>query len=144
MKTLYFPINYVVMTHNAIIRTSGGMPGVKDKGRIESILEHIQNDDYYPNFLDKLAHLCFSINKDHAFNDGNKRTSLALGAFFLTLNGYDHCIKIYYDEMENYTLWVAQGLICKDLLRDLLEDITLLEQRDEVRIALLEAIEAAT
>ena len=42
-----------------------------------------------PTYTEKLTHLVFSINKFHAFNDGNKRSSLSLGAYFLELNGYD-------------------------------------------------------
>jgi hypothetical protein len=40
-------------------------------------------------FESKLTHLVYSVNKSHCFNDGNKRTSIALGAFFLEINGLD-------------------------------------------------------
>jgi hypothetical protein len=34
------------------------------------VLEHIQNDDYYPDLQDKLTHLVFAVAKFHCFNDG--------------------------------------------------------------------------
>ena len=89
MVFLYFTAGYAIKTHDKIIEISGGASGIKDLGNLESPLEHIQNDDYYPDFEDKITHLVFSINKNHAFTDGNKRSSIALGAFFLELNGLD-------------------------------------------------------
>ncbi|WP_319777675.1 type II toxin-antitoxin system death-on-curing family toxin [Maridesulfovibrio sp.] len=107
---------------------------------MESVLEHIKNDLYYPEFLDKITHLCFSINKNHAFNDGNKRTSIALSAFFISLNGYDHCISLFIQEMENFVVWIAENKISKELLREIIEDIIMGEFREETQIAVINAI----
>ncbi len=85
MTFFYFTISYAIKTHDKIIEISGGLTGIKDLGNLESPLSHIQNDDYYPDLEDKITHLVFSINKNHAFTDGNKRTSIALGGFFLEL-----------------------------------------------------------
>jgi death-on-curing protein len=78
----YFGVEYAIKEHNFIIEHSGGLSGVRDLGMIESVLEHIKNDEYYPDFLDKLTHIVYGFNKNHVFHDGNKRTSLALSAFF--------------------------------------------------------------
>lgn len=59
---LYFDVRHAIRTHDWIIEHSGGLPGVKDAGQIESVLEHIQNDLYYPAFEEKLTHLVFGIN----------------------------------------------------------------------------------
>lgn len=95
IPVFYFDANHAIGIHDWIIEQSGGLAGVYPDGfgKIESTLEHIQNDTYYPSFEDKLTHLVYSINKSHAFCDGNKRSSLALGAYFLELNGYDYCLK---------------------------------------------------
>ncbi len=114
--TLYFDAQHAVDVHDWIIEHSGGLPGLKDLGQLESVLQHIQNDDYYPTFDVKLTHLIFAINKFHAFNDGNKRSSLTLGAYFLSLNGYDYCVPQYVLQMENIVVAVAEGSINKDLL----------------------------
>ena len=57
-------INYITIEeakaiHQATIENSGGDYGELDTGKLESVLFHIQNDDYYPTFLDKLEHLFF-------------------------------------------------------------------------------------
>lgn len=85
---IYPSIDTVIDIHNTVIEHSGGLTGIKDIGQLDSILNHIQNDIYYPTFSNKLTHLTYSIAKFHIFNDGNKRTSIASGAYFMLLNGY--------------------------------------------------------
>ncbi|MGB0949408.1 MAG: Fic family protein, partial [Marinirhabdus sp.] len=70
---VYFDIAHAIGTHDFIIENSGGHAGAMDTGKIESVLQHIQNNLYYPKFEDKLTHLVFSVNKFHAFNDGNNK-----------------------------------------------------------------------
>lgn len=139
--TLYFDTQHAVDVHDWIIEHSGGLAGLKDFGRLESLLQHIQNDDYYPTFDTKLTHLIFGINKFHAFNDGNKRASLTLGAYFLTLNGYDYCVPQFVLEMENIVVAVAEGAIEKDLLQRVV--LSLIEDDDfpdDLKLDLLEAM----
>lgn len=77
-------INYITIEeakaiHQATIENSGGGDyGELDTGKLESVLFHIQNDDYYPTFLDKLEHLFFCACKFHCFADGNKRIAITL------------------------------------------------------------------
>ena len=122
-RFLYFDVSHAVRTHDWIIENSGGMAGTKDIGQLESPLEHIQNDLYYPELEDKLTHLVFSINKNHAFHDGNKRSSLALGAYFLELNDFDYIVHHFIVEMENIAVWVADNVIDKSLLHQLITSI---------------------
>ena len=125
LPIFYFDLTHAIQVHDWIIENSGGLYGIRDLNPLESVLEHIQNDDYYPDLISKLTHLVFSINKFHAFNDGNKRSSIALGTYFLALNGYDYCIKKFVLEMENMAVWVADGKIGKDLLGRIIESILL-------------------
>lgn len=139
--TLYFDTQHAVDVHDWIIEHSGGLSGVKDLGQLESVLQHIQNDDYYPTFDDKLTHLIFAINKFHAFNDGNKRSSLTLGAYFLTLNGYDYCVSQYVAQMENIVVAVAEGSVNRDLLQRVV--VSLIEDDDfpdELKLDLFQAM----
>lgn len=139
--TLYFDTQHAVDVHDWIIEHSGGLPGLKDLGQLESVLQHIQNDDYYPTFDAKLTHLIFGINKFHALNDGNKRSSLTLGAYFLTLNGYDYCVPQFVVQMENIVVAVAEGAIKKDLLQRVV--VSLIEDDDfpdELKLDLLDAM----
>ena len=139
---LYFDLKHAVEVHDWIIEHSGGLSGTKDLGALDSVLEHIQNDMYYPSFEDKLTHLVFGINKFHAFSDGNKRSSLTLGAYFLELNGYDYCVQKFVLEMENIVVWLAEGKINKDLLLKLLTSIMMDDEYSEgLKLELLQAVE---
>jgi len=138
---LYFDVKHAVEVHDWIIEHSGGLQGTKDLGQLESILDHIQNDMYYPSFYEKLSHLVFSINKFHAFNDGNKRSSLTLGAYFLELNGYDYCVQKFVFEMENIVVWLAESKISKDLLLRLITSLVIDDEySEELKLDLLSAL----
>jgi len=139
---LYFDVHHAVAVHDWVIEHSGGLSGTKDLGQLESVLEHIQNDMYYPTIEDKLTHLIFGINKFHAFNDGNKRSSLTLGAYFLELNGFDFRVKRFVLEMENIVVWLAEGKIEKDLLLKLVTSLMLDDEYSEsLKLELLGAVD---
>lgn len=138
---VYFDTAHAISVHDWIIANSGGIAGNKDTGLLDSALEHVQNDDYYPTFEEKLTHLVFSINKLHAFNDGNKRSSLALGAYFLELNGYDFCVKKFTREMENIVVWLAENKLSKDLLQNVISSIIMDDEYSEaLKLELYEAV----
>jgi len=117
---IYFDVNHAVNVHDWIIQYSGGRSGNNNLDLLRSPLEHIKNDLYYPLIEDKLSHLVFSINKHHAFIDGNKRSSIALGAYFLELNGYDYCIQDFVQRMENIAVWIADNNIDKSLTQKII------------------------
>lgn len=138
---LYFDIKHAVEVHDWIIKNSGGLAGSKDLGALESVLDHIQNDMYYPTLEEKLTHLIFAVNKFHAFNDGNKRSSLSLGAYFLELNGYDYCVQKFVLEMENIVVWLAENKISKELLLKLVTSLIMDDEYSEdLKLTLLEAV----
>lgn len=123
MKFVYFDSAHAIEVHNAIILKSGGIFGIKDIGLLYSVLELIQNDDYYGSLEEKLTHLCYSINKNHAFNDGNKRASIALSAYLLEINGWDFKINRFIIEMENIAVDIADNRIDKELLAEIITSI---------------------
>lgn len=124
MRFIYIEcIEEVIKVHDKVIAISGGLPGLKNIEYIESVIYQIRNDDYYPEFEDKLTHLVFSINKFHAFQDGNKRSSVAVGGLFLELNGFDYIGSRFIREMENITVCVAEDIIDKDMLHELIYSI---------------------
>ncbi|RIV31554.1 type II toxin-antitoxin system death-on-curing family toxin [Flagellimonas lutimaris] len=136
----YFDIAHAIETHDFIIDESGGSHGIRDIGLLESVLDHIQNDLYYPEFETKVAHLVFSVNKSHAFSDGNKRSSIALGAYFLELNGLDYCLDRFIIEMENISVHVADNRIDKDLLYEIIYSIINEDDfSEELRIKIIDA-----
>ena len=116
LQIYYFDVSHAIDVHDWIIEHSGGLLGTKNIDQLDSVLEHVQNDLYYPSFEEKLNHLVFAINKFHAFNDGNKRSSIVLGSYFLEINGYDYCVQEFIIKMENITVWLAESKISKELL----------------------------
>ena len=137
----YFTIEYAIKEHDFIITESGGSHGINNLGLLESILEHIQNDFYYPEFEIKLTHLVYSVNKNHAFSDGNKRSSIALGAYFLEINGLNYCIDRFIIEMENISVHVADNRIDKDLLYEIIYSIINEDSfSEELKLKIIESI----
>lgn len=121
LDVIYLSREQVLETYSKTIDYSGG--GMKDAIHLEQlggILEFVQNDMYYPTFVDKLTYLVFSINRNHLFSDGNKRLSITVGALFLLLNGYMSCVSRYLTEMENISYHLAAGHISKELLHKVL------------------------
>lgn len=119
MKFEYFDVKHAIEVHDTIIEKSGGLIGIMNINLLESALAHIKNDFYYPTIEDKLTHLFFSINKNHCFQDGNKRASIALSAYFLEVNGLGFRVDLFLKRMENISVYVAENRIDKDLLHEL-------------------------
>ena len=124
MTVQYITIEQAIETHQKTIQYSGGgANGLLNKGQLESVLDHIKNDDYYPTFVDKLTHLFFGACKFHCFEDGNKRIAITLCAHFLLLNGYMAVAKNFFIVMENISYEVASGKISKELLHKIMTSI---------------------
>lgn len=118
---IYVSEEQAVKIHQETVRLSGGGSyEIINIGYLQSVLEHIQNDDYYPTFEDKLTHLIWSVNRNHSFIDGNKRLSITLGAQFLLFNGYMYCVARFMLEMENISYHLAAGRIEKELLQKMI------------------------
>lgn len=117
----YLSEEQAIKIHKETVRLSGGGScEIVNIGYLQSVLEHIKNDEYYPTFEDKLTHLVWSINRNHSFLDGNKRLSITLGAQFLLLNGYMYCVARFLLEMENISYHLAAGRIEKELLQKMI------------------------
>ena len=99
-----------------IDKSGGGFSGIRDKGGIESVLEFIQNDMYYPDFVSKLSYLVFRFCSGHFFNDGNKRIALTLGTYFLHKNGHYWAAVQFMQRMEAIVYHIAASHIDDILL----------------------------
>jgi len=142
VKLNYITIDQAIEIHKLTVRVSGGgADGVLHPELLVSALAHIQNDDYYPLFEDKLTHLVFATNKFHCFQDGNKRISLSLGAQFLLLNGYMFAATRFLQEMENISYHVAAGCIDKNFLKEIISSIIYeSEFSEELKLKIYNAI----
>lgn len=140
----YITLEQAIDVHAKTVKYSaGGSLGHLDLGRLDSVLCNIQNDDYYPTFVDKLCHLFFCTCEFHCFEDGNKRLAIALSAYFLLLNGYMSVAKSFFETTENISYQVAAGKINKDLLHRILESIMdgTYEYDEELKLDIYNAIQ---
>ena len=121
----YLSFDEAIILHSDIMVEMGGLQGFDSSrvGYLESALEHIKNDDFYPNFLDKLTHLVFSCVKFHPFLDGNKRTAIYLAKAFIKLNAPEILPNDFYERLENVVVGVASDEIDKDSLKAILTNI---------------------
>ncbi|MBO7178414.1 MAG: type II toxin-antitoxin system death-on-curing family toxin [Clostridia bacterium] len=139
----YISLSCAQKIHQLTIKYSGGGAyEYLDLGRLDSVLTNIQNDDYYPTFVDKLTHLFYCSCKFHCFADGNKRIALSLSAHFLLINGYTDVAKRFLRMTENVTYHVAAGRIDKELLHRILSAIMTdtYETDEQLKFDLLHAI----
>ena len=123
-QIIYITLEQAKIIHQKTIQYSGGGTTQElDTGKLDSVLQNIQNDDYYPAFVDKLTHLFFCTCQFHCFADGNKRLAITLSAQFLLINGYMSVAKHFFEITENISYQVAAGKIDKALLHRILTAI---------------------
>lgn len=143
-RLFYITLEQAVEIHRKTIQYSGGGTFEHfDLGRLDSVLQNIQNDDYYPTFEDKITHLFYCTCEFHCFADGNKRLAIALSAQFLILNGRMAIAKTFFTVMENISYHVAAGKIDKILLRRIMGAVIngTYESDEELKLAILDAIQ---
>jgi death-on-curing protein len=113
----YLAVRHILRIHERVIETSGGDPTILDLGKIDSAVAQprmtFEGGSLYPTLAEKAAALAFSLNKNHPFQDGNKRTSHAAMEMFLLRNGHE--IDATVDEQEAVFLGVAAGHISRDV-----------------------------
>ncbi len=112
---IYLTTDEVVRLHELVIARSGGSPGVRDEGLVDSAVYQpratFAGQDLNPTLTDKAAALGYSLAMNHAFVDGNKRIAHAAMELFLVLNGYELVAGV--DEQENLFLELAAGLVSR-------------------------------
>ena len=140
---IYLTLEQAEAIHEKTIKYSGG--GIYeplDTGKLDSVLQHIQNDDYYPTFVDKLTHLFFCTCEFHCFADGNKRLAITLSTQFLLFNGYMGVARNFMSITENISYHVAAGKIGKKLLHKIMVTIMdgTYEHDEELKLEILNAI----
>ena len=142
MSWVYLTLEQAIEIHGKTVEVSGGgSTGQLEIGKLEGVLDHIQNDDYYPTFDAKLTHLFFCACKFHCFQDGNKRIAITLCAQMLLLNGYLRSVHGFIRESENISYHVAAGKISKELLGEWIEAVLRgMEDDEALKLKILNAI----
>ena len=98
------------LLHMQIIDVSGGSQGVRDTGRLESVLaamhQEVFGTELYESIYEKAAALLRGIIADHPYVDSNKRTGVMVALVFLNLNGED-TTALTDQELEDFAVRVA-------------------------------------
>ena len=103
----------VLLLHRQLIQETGGEPGLRDEGLLESALhapfQGFGGTEAYPSIQQKAARLCYGLVADHPFVDGNKRIGAHTMLVFLALNGIE--LSYTQQELSDIVLQVAAGAI---------------------------------
>ena len=130
-KIIYINLEQAIELHNWIINNAGGNKQIENKDRLNNVLQEIKSDRDHPEFKHKLTQLIFAINKpDRAIPD-SKRLSIALGCYFLELNGYDYVVHYFVTEMDNIVVWLGQNKISRELLIEITNSLIYEEDYSE-------------
>ena len=109
----YLNLAEVVELHRRLLQVTGGAPGIRDFGALESAIAQPKATfggiDLYPTLVEKAAALGFSLVQGHPFVDGNKRVGHAAMETFLALNGFEIVAAV--DDQERLMLDLAAGRI---------------------------------
>jgi death on curing protein len=117
----YWDADGIMKLHDMIVKHYGGRSGTHQIGQIESLLHHIQNDEYYPTCAMKAAHLFFGLVQFHCFVDGNKRTAVSATFLFLQANGYE-LSEAGTGAFKIIALLLARGKLSQEEVKELLTD----------------------
>ncbi len=111
-------VGQVKALHQRLIDQSGGRPGLRDQGSLESAVAQPQmtfaGEELYRTLAEKASALAFALVMNHPFVDGNKRVGHAALEVFLLLNGYELAAEI--DEQERLILNLAAGRVKREEL----------------------------
>ena len=101
----------VQLLHQQLIEASGGSPGLRDEGLLESALsalfQSFGGTSAYPSLQQKAARLGYGLVKNHPFVDGNKRTGAHVMLVFLAVNGVEP--RYTQQELVDIILQMASG-----------------------------------
>lgn len=84
----------IIEIHQKMIEKTGGRKGIRDinilNSTISSIYQTFDGKDLYPTIIEKAARLCYQLNMNHAFIDGNKRIAMHMLALFLRMHDIEY------------------------------------------------------
>lgn len=107
MKTLN--LEHVIEIHVLVLKQTGGGEGLRDLGRLESVIasqtQEVFGEELYKNLFEKAAALCRGVIADHPFVDGNKRTAMLVATTYLRINGVEFIAKA--GEIEDFAVQIA-------------------------------------
>ncbi len=103
--------NKVMALHRLLAEETGGETGLRDESLLNSALnapfQTFDGKELYETIEEKGARLGYSLIKNHAFLDGNKRIGILVLMVFLEVNGVP--LRPTPEELTRVTLDVASG-----------------------------------
>lgn len=100
-------VEEVIMLHQKLLAATGGLPGLRDRGLLESAVLSVdagfEDVEQYPTVEEKAARLAYALISNHPFADGNKRVGVLAMLMTLKLNG----VKLRYTQRELIDLGLA-------------------------------------
>lgn len=87
LERRYITLPEVEKIHDAVIGRTGGSPGCRDRGLVDSAVNRPLTG-HYQNIFEEAAALLESLANNHGFVDGNKRTAFVSTDTFLRWNGF--------------------------------------------------------
>lgn len=109
----------VLALHSEQLAEHGGSDGMRDESLLDSALAKPQNVFAYDRdatIFRLAASYALGIARNHAFIDGNKRTSLVVSILFLNRNGWD--VEAPKEEVYDSFLGLAAGRVAEDELAE--------------------------
>jgi len=109
----------VLALHSEQFAEHGGSDGMRDESLLDSALAKPQNVFAYDRdatIFRLAASYALGIARNHAFIDGNKRTSLVVSILFLNRNGWD--VEAPKEEVYDSFLGLAAGRVAEDELAE--------------------------
>lgn len=101
----------VIMLHGKLLATTGGLPGLRDRGLLESAVLSVEagfeDVEQYPTVEEKAARLAYALIGNHPFVDGNKRVGVLAMLMTLWLN--DMTLQYTQQELIDLGLATARG-----------------------------------
>lgn len=120
----YLTAHQLLLIHSRLIDQTGGSGGVRDKARIESVIEApkqaVFGTEQYKGTFSKAAVYIHNIIHDHPFIDGNKRVAMLAGLTFLEQNGY--IVSFEKGSIEEKAVEVATQKLAIDHIADWLKE----------------------
>lgn len=100
-------VEEVIMLHQKLLAATGGLPGLRDRGLLESAVLSVdagfEDVEQYPTVEEKAARLAYALISNHPFADGNKRVGVLAMLMTLKLNG----VTLRYTQRELIDLGLA-------------------------------------
>lgn len=101
----------VIMLHGKLLAATGGLPGLRDRGLLESAVLSVEagfeDVEQYPTVEEKAARLAYAMISNHPFADGNKRVGVL--AMLMTLRLNDVALRYTQQELIDLGLGTASG-----------------------------------